>query len=104
MLRLLSCVNDEVPQDRLKLKMLLDALDHHLEMQQANYLTRMRPEHQPAIADLTPLSAAGIPLKDDKETLADGERRTLLSTMLAADGWRWTSVYGHQAKQSDRSG
>ena len=103
-LRLLSCVKDEVPQDRLKRKMLLDALDHHLEMQQANYLTRLHPEHKPAIADLTSLSAAGIPLKDDEETLADGERRTLLSTMLAADGWRWTSVYGHQVEQSDRPG
>jgi len=105
-LRLLDHVSEDVPQDRLKRRMLGAALDQHLDMQRTNYLSGVHSDVRPPEIDSSPLNVAQIPLKarDDsggKENKQEEERRALLTALLEADGWRWKHVYGTASEQSD---
>jgi hypothetical protein len=94
-LQLLEEVAEDVPQDTLKHKMLVSALDQHLEMQRSNYLGQVNSlAQQPPIMDLAALSDAGIPLKSTAAQMLNApERRRLLGALLEADGWGWHHVY-----------
>ncbi|MCQ4258896.1 potassium channel family protein [Stutzerimonas stutzeri] len=100
-LRLLDCVGSEVPQDRLKRRMLGDALDQHLEMQRSNYLGVITSAPEPVEPDMTSVTDAGIPLDRaaERQSRAD-ERHAVLDALLGSDGWQWPHVYGHPAKRS----
>ncbi|HAW26327.1 MAG: potassium channel family protein [Gammaproteobacteria bacterium] len=93
-LQLLEGVAGEVPQDALKHKMLVSALDQHLEMQRANYLGRVDSHAKAPVMDLASLGDAGIPLRSNLDQVLDApERHRLLGALLAADGWGWHHVY-----------
>ncbi|MEL7559181.1 potassium channel family protein [Stutzerimonas chloritidismutans] len=93
LLQLLEGVED-VPHDTLKHKMLVSALDQHLEMQRSNYLGQVNSHVQPPIIDLAALSDAGIPLKSNVSQMLNApERRRLLGALLEADGWGWHHIY-----------
>lgn len=99
-LRLLDSVSAEVPQDGLKRKMLGAALDQHIQMQRSRYLARVRSEMQPLAIDTSSLIEAGIPIHAAVSQSRD-ERRTVLSDLLAADGWDWSDVYGDAKERRD---
>jgi len=93
-LQLLEEVAEDVPQDTLKHKMLVSALDQHLEMQRSNYLSQVNSHAQSPIMDLASLKDAGIPLKSNAAQMLNApERRRLLGALLEADGWGWHHVY-----------
>jgi hypothetical protein len=93
-LRLLDRV--DVPQDRLKRKVLEAAINQHLDLLQSNYLRRVSPTIPGPAAALEPLTQAGIPLKTPHHAEHEdmGKRRKLLGALLAADGWTWDDVLG----------
>ncbi|MCQ4315945.1 two pore domain potassium channel family protein [Stutzerimonas zhaodongensis] len=100
-LRLLDCVGSQVPQDRLKRRMLGEALEQHLEMQRSNYLGGITSQPEPVEPDMTSVTDADIPLDRiaERQGRAD-ERHALLHALLGADGWQWQHVYGHQSERS----
>ncbi|MCQ4327830.1 potassium channel family protein [Stutzerimonas stutzeri] len=95
-LRLLDRISSDVPQDRLKRKMLKTAIDQHLEMLRSNYLRRVSPTVPAPVVTLEPLEQAGIPLIEpgDEQPPRLDERRKLLGALLEADGWSWDDVFG----------
>lgn len=69
-LQLLEGVAGEVPQDTLKHKMLVSALDHHIEMQRSNYLGRVDSHANAPVMDLASLREAGIPSQVERGPVA----------------------------------
>lgn len=100
-LRLLDCVSPQVQQDKLKRRMLGDAVDQHLRMQCSNYLGEIASNRQTLVLDLASLTDAGVPLDlaSVRQSSAD-ERQAVLHALLAADGWHWDHVHGNQMKRS----
>ena len=92
-LRLLDHVNAEVPQDRLKRRMLECAMDQYVLMQRSSSMGWERKD-MPHRLDAALLSEAGIPLKGNKVAEGNADRSGVISGLLQADGWSWDEVYG----------
>jgi len=91
---LCEAVAEEVPKDRLQLRMLRVTLDEHLEMLQRNYVPSSVEAGPAPEVDLQALARAGIPLREAR--LRNSAQRQSLSALLAADGWSWADVHGGQ--------
>lgn len=98
-LRLLDGVCADIPQDSLKRRMLGSAMERHIDLQRANYLSRTPSAVPFESVDLGAMKTAGIPVNGSVTNVElSDERRRLLGALLASDGWQWRDVYGDAAR------
>ncbi|GAB6387542.1 potassium channel family protein [Stutzerimonas marianensis] len=93
-LRLLDRIAPQIPQDRLKRRMLGSALDNYVELHHSAYLRRRQPSMTAPSVRLDSLREAGIPVASPVPSADEAQRRDRLGALLEADGWEWRDVYG----------
>jgi len=94
---LLSEIDADKPQSRLKHKQLESAIDRHLALLQANFALRTSFDDARPEIDLDALRQAGIRFRHgtSEQDASRAKRRSLLRGLMASDGWNWSTVYGN---------